>query len=224
MYRITDLDKPFYRVHEVAVILGYSDKTIREYDKAGILKAERTEGNQRHFSKNELIKYLDNKNLLIHDEDKERRDAIYARVSNDEQKAKGDLDRQALFIIENVPNLQNPLVFKEVGSGLDDRRPKLNELLSKVIQDEIRNVYVTNEDRLTRFGFEYLKTIFGIHGTDIISLNDDINEKTKEETLLEEMFTLMNSLVNSFCNLDSMDFEGEFDEMFERIKTHFKTL
>ena len=63
MYKMSDLDKPFYRVHEVAVILGFSDKTIREYDKSGILKAERTEGNQRHFSKKELVRFLKERNL-----------------------------------------------------------------------------------------------------------------------------------------------------------------
>lgn len=34
------------------------------------------------------------------------------------KKTKGDLDRQAMFLIENVDNLINPLVLKEVGSGL----------------------------------------------------------------------------------------------------------
>lgn len=47
-----------------------------------------------------------------------KKDVIYARVPSNEQKTKGDLDRQAMFLIENVDNLINPLVLKEVGSGL----------------------------------------------------------------------------------------------------------
>ena len=52
----------------------------------------------------------------------EKHDVIYARVSSHEQKQKGDLDRQALFLIENVKDLHNPIIMKEVGSGLHDKR------------------------------------------------------------------------------------------------------
>lgn len=39
-------------------------------------------------------------------------------VSSHDQKKCGDLDRQAMFLIENANNLHNPLILKEVGSGL----------------------------------------------------------------------------------------------------------
>lgn len=65
-------------------------------------------------------------------------DIVYARVSSNEQKQKGDLDRQALSIIERVPNLQNVIVFKEVGSGLNDKRKELNKLINMVLNDEIK--------------------------------------------------------------------------------------
>jgi excisionase family DNA binding protein len=224
MYKVSDFDKQFYRVHEVAVILGLSDKTIREYDKAGVLKAERTEGNQRHFSKNEIIKYLDERNLLIHDEEENRRDVIYVRVSTIEQAKQGDLDRQALFIIENIEDLKNPLILKEIGNGLDDTRPKLVELLSKVSNNEIRNVYIANKDKLTRFGFEYLKTFFNLHGTQIITVKNNIIKKTQEEELIDEMFALMENFVNNFYSPEIINIENEFDIFFDKIKDYINNL
>ena len=44
-----------------------------------------------------------------------------------------NLDRQAMFFVESVSDLQNPIIFKEVGSGLNDNRPKLQQLIKMVI-------------------------------------------------------------------------------------------
>ena len=56
-------------------------------------------------------------------------------------------------------DLHNPLILKEVGSGLNDNRKQLQKLLEMVCQGKVRNVYVTFKDRLTRFGFRYLETV-----------------------------------------------------------------
>ena len=44
---------------------------------------------------------------------------IYARVSSHEQKAKGDLDRQVVYVLEHANPLHYPIILKEVGSGLN---------------------------------------------------------------------------------------------------------
>lgn len=58
-----------------------------------------------------------------------------------------------MFIIENVNNLQSPVVLKEAGSELNDKRPKLLKLMDDVMDGKVNNIYVTYKDRLTRFGF-----------------------------------------------------------------------
>ena len=116
MYKVSDLKKQSYKVNEVAEILGVSTKTIRNYDDRGILKAERTVGNHRVIMRDELIRFLDTKDMILDDTQRERRDIVYARVSSHDQKQHGDLDWQALFLVEHVSDMQNPLVLKEVGS------------------------------------------------------------------------------------------------------------
>ena len=182
MYSISSFKKQSYKVHEAAKILNVSTKTIRNYDAQGILHAERTVGNHRAIPREEIIRFLNEKGLLIDDTSSKKRDVIYARVSSHDQKNHGDLDRQALFLVESVPDF---------GSGLNDRRKKLQQVLAMVSRGEVRNVYITYRDRLTRFGFHYLETMFNACGTSIVIVRDTAGEKNVQEELVEDMMSLI---------------------------------
>ena len=203
MYKVSGLKKQSYKVNEVAEILGVTTKTIRNYDERGILKAERTVGNHRVIMRDELIRFLNEKGMLLDDTMKGRRDIVYARVSSHDQKQHGDLDRQALFLVEHVPDMQNPLVLKEVGSGLNDKRKKFQQVLTMVSKGEVRNVYVTYKDRLTRFGFNYLETMFNACGTNIVIVKDENEEKSVQEELVEDMMSLIASFSGKLYGMRS---------------------
>lgn len=205
MYKVSDFTKTAYRTGEAAKILGITTRTIQNYDKLGKLKVCRTEGNRRVIMREDLIKYLDDKGLIYDDTNSKRHDVIYARVSSNEQKQSGDLDRQALYLVENAKDIQNPIILKEVGSGLNDKRKQLQKLLVMISNHEVRNVYITYKDRLTRFGFNYLETMFNACGTSIIVLQDESNEKTVHDELVEDMISII-----SKTNI--------FDEIVEKIK------
>lgn len=205
MYKVSDFTKTAYRTGEAAKILGITTRTIQNYDKLGKLKVCRTEGNRRVIMREDLIKYLDDKGLIYDDTNSKRHDVIYARVSSNEQKQSGDLDRQALYLVENAKDIQNPIILKEVGSGLNDKRKQLQKLLGMISNQEVRNVYITYKDRLTRFGFNYLETMFNACGTSIIVLQDESNEKTLHDELVEDMISII-----SKTNI--------FDEIIEKIK------
>ncbi|MBR4741913.1 MAG: helix-turn-helix domain-containing protein, partial [Desulfovibrio sp.] len=105
MYLVSDFTKQSYKVNEVAKLLNVSTKTIRKYDAQGILQAKRTVGNHRVILREELLRFLNEKGLLLDNTAAARRDIVYARVLNQDQKNRRDLDRQALFIVEHVPDL-----------------------------------------------------------------------------------------------------------------------
>ena len=191
MFRTSDFKKTYYRTGEVAKILHVTNRTILNYDYTGKLKFSRTEGNRRVMMREDLIAYLKSLDLIIDDEADGRRDVIYARVSSHDQKNHGDLDRQALYLIENVSDLKNPLILKEVGSGLNDRRPKLNELISMVCADQVGRIFVTYRDRLTRFGYHYLETVCSAHHAQIIVLQDRQQSKSVQDELVEDMMSLI---------------------------------
>ena len=96
-----------------------------------------------------------------------------------------------MFLLENVHDLHNPIIMKEVGSGLNDRRRKLQELMVMVLDHKVSRVFVTYRDRLTRFGFHYLETIFNHEGVRIIVIRDAAHERSVQEELVEDMMALI---------------------------------
>ena len=203
MYKSSDFTKPLYKTKDIMKILGVSYATIKNYDKNGKLKFNRTETGRRVVFREDLLEYLDNAGILYKDMDFDKRDVIYARVSSSEQKAKGDLDRQVTFLLENVDDLYKPIVLKEAGSGLNDKRPKIQELIRLVLDGKVNRVFVTYKDRLTRFGYHYLETIFSYHGVSITVVKDEDKEKSVEEELVEDMMSLIASFSGKLYGLRS---------------------
>lgn len=116
---------------------------------------------------------------------------IYARVSSPERR-KTDLEYQAKrmsdFCISNGWKIDR--IIKEVGSGLNDSRPKLMELFEG--KRNIQRIVVEHKDRLTRFGFNYLSALAKAKGIEIIVA--DKTESQKEDLMLDFV-----SVITSFC-------------------------
>lgn len=203
MFKKSDFTKSSYKTAEIMKILNISYGTINNYDKQGKLPIKRTETGRRIVFKEDLLKYLDSLGLLVDDTASDKHDVIYARVSSNEQKIKGDLDRQAMFLMENCKDLKNPVILKEVGSGLNDKRKKIQELIKVVENDEVSRVFVTYKDRLTRFGFHYLEAIFKAHGVEIVVVKDINKEKSVQEELAEDMMALIASFSGKLYGLRS---------------------
>jgi len=110
---------------------------------------------------------------------------VYARVSSNKQK--NDLQRQAdrmvEFCIKNGWIIDQ--VVTEVASGLNDKRTKFTKLLKR--KDKLR-IVSENEDRLTRFGFNYITTL--ING-EIIIANPNATDK---EDLMQDFVSLITSM------------------------------
>lgn len=115
--------------------------------------------------------------------------AIYARVSSSEHRE--NLERQAERLIQycTVRGYQVALVVKEIASGVNDSRPKLLSLLKDT---SITRVVVEHRDRLTRFGFHYIDTLFSVQGRAIEVVNPAENDK-------EELLADLASIIYSFC-------------------------
>jgi putative resolvase len=83
----------------------------------------------------------------------EQRVVLYARVSAHDQRT--DLDRQVarLSAWAAGQGIVVAEVVREVGSGLNGRRPRLRRLLA---DPTVAMIVVEHRDRLARFGVEYL--------------------------------------------------------------------
>lgn len=190
MIKISELTKEQYTAGEVAKLLGVHVKTVQVWDRTGVLPFSRTHTNRRILPKDKIIELLDSRGLLYKDEKDNKRDVIYARVSSHEEMAKGDLDHQVMFLVNSISDLKNPLILSEVGSGLNDRRKKLLQLIEMIFKKEVDRVFVTHRDRLTRFGFHYLEQVCNYHNVKIIIIKDINNEKAVQEELAKDIMAL----------------------------------
>ena len=122
---------------------------------------------------------------------------IYARVSSFKQK--DDLIRQ-INRIEDFSAAKGYIVnkiFKEVASGMSDNRKQLNKLYELCKENYANNkknkniIVVENKDRLTRYGFEFVKNMFSLLNTEIVVIN-----QTEQNTdSLQDLI----SVIYSFC-------------------------
>ena len=71
------------------------------------------------------------------------------------------------------------LVLSDIGSGLKASRRQLQRLLKLVCEDKVGEIAITYEDRLTRFGQEYLETLFACFDVTLTVLEPG-EEKTPE--------------------------------------------
>lgn len=204
MIRLSELSKEIYKPKDLAQFLGVTTKTLRNWDASGKIHFERDRlSDRRYMTKDVVVELLKENDLLIDDLSNKKRDVIYARVSSHDQKIHGDLDRQIQTIINANDDLQNVLILSEVGSGLNDKRKKLQQLLKMVMNNEVNRVFVTYKDRLTRFGFNYLETIFKLKNVDIIVLNHTDSELSDEQELVSDMMSLIASFSGKLYGLRS---------------------
>lgn len=193
MIKASELTQDYYTTGDVAKMLGVVPMTIIGYDKKGLIKFERTTTNRRIISKDNLIEYLESTGLYLNDINLTKYDAIYARVSTHNQATRGDLDSQinTLLIYAAKQNPVNIKTFKDIGSGLNDNRKELLNLLNEVQQDRINRIFITYKDRLTRFGFNYLQTICSFHNVPIIQVSKEVVEKSLQEELVEDLVSII---------------------------------
>jgi predicted site-specific integrase-resolvase len=113
----------------------------------------------------------------------------YARVSSSENK--DNLERQSERLTQfcNAKGITVQEEVKEIGSGLNDQRKKLNKILT---EGKATKIVVEHKDRLTRFGFEYIKQTCDKFNCEIVVLNET---EEKQDRLVEDFV----SVITSFC-------------------------
>lgn len=87
--------------------------------------------------------------------------ALYARVSSADQKDEVQRQMHRLQAYAAARGYQVAAEVTEIASGLNDERPKLKQLLTN---PQIGVLVVEHRDRLTRFGYGYITTLWEQHG------------------------------------------------------------
>ena len=197
------LKKPTYKTGEVAELLGVTVPTVIRYCETNLLPFHKTEFGHRRILAEDVYNYLASQNLVYDDTDSTKSDVIYARVSTHKQAERGDLEQQVekvkLYAIDQ--NVHNLIVKTDIASGLNEHRKNLLSLIDMVQKGEVSRIFVLFKDRLTRFGYHYLKKICDFHGVSIIVVSDEVDNKSQSEELAEDIITLIHSFSGKLYDL-----------------------
>lgn len=137
----------------------------------------------------EGAKQLNTGTVVVPDMKKPVRDeyvVVYSRVSSSENKSNLENQAQRLIDFCLAKGWIIKEVIKETGSGLNDSRKKLLKLLK---ERKATKIVIEHKDRLTRFGFNYIKELFD---GEIVVVNEAENDK---QDLIQDFI----SVITSFC-------------------------
>jgi excisionase family DNA binding protein len=178
-------EQKLFRVGAAAHELGLHPMTVRRWIKAGRIQVVQI-GREVHIPRVAIERIVGNIDgrLLV----------LYGRVSGRRQQ--DDLDTQLERLrtwAATERKGQETLVLSDIGSGLKADRRQLQRLLKLVCEDKVAEIAITSEDRLTRFGQEYLETLFACFGAKLTIL--DPGEEQREDA---ELSTDLLALLASF--------------------------
>jgi predicted site-specific integrase-resolvase len=158
--------------------------TLRRWIKAGRLQVVQV-GREMRIPRAEIERMIGSVDgrLLV----------LYGRVSGHGQKDDLDVQLQRLQFWAATERMgQETLALSDIGSGLKASRRQLQRLLKLVCEDKVAEVAITYEDRLTRFGQEYLEMLFACYGVTLTVLEPGA-EKTPEQELTTDLLALIAS-------------------------------
>lgn len=115
--------------------------------------------------------------------------AVYARVSSAENTSNLDSQAERLVAYCAAKGYQVGKVIKEIGSGINDSRPKFLALLA---DQSVGSIVVEHKDRATRFGFRYIETLLHTQGRTLEVVN-------QAENGTEDLLADLTAIISSFC-------------------------
>ena len=163
-----------YKISQYAKLKRVTDRTVWNWIKNGQLNIQRT---------------LTGRVRIIIDQNRQKKVAIYARVSSNQNKNNLQKQKQRLINFCNAKGYKVEKVITEIGSGLNDNRPKLQSLL---LDNNIDIIVVEHKDRLARFGINYIQKLLSLNGRQIEIVN---NTESNKQDLVQDFI----SVITSFC-------------------------
>ncbi len=204
------MSERYLSTREFARVLGVSRVTVIKWIKTGRIVAYSVHGKWR-------IPYSEVERIL-RGVQRVRRVAIYARVSSNTQR--DDLEKQVealkLWVSKNFPSAEY-VVVTDVASGLNEDRRGLRKLIEMAKRREIQVVVVAYRDRLTRFGFEHLKTLFNALGVDVyVAFQKEPKDYVQE--LVEDFVEIVTSFASRIYGKRSKKYKEVVSCIGEAVK------
>jgi len=173
------------KAKEVLKLLKVTRPTLTSYVKTGKLSVIKLPNGSYEYNDDDVYKLAG----LTY----ERKNVIYSRVSTSKQKQDLNNQEQTLINYCNNNGIKIHHSYKEIGSALNFDRKEFQSLLNQIITYQIKTVYITYKDRLSRISFNMFKELFSQFNCQIIVINDIDDKQTIEKEIFEEIISLLHS-------------------------------
>ena len=184
---------------EALKVYGVSLDTLRRYDKDGKITTFRTVGNQRRYwnvyEKDETENDWELQEATMSKQnikpDRLRQTILYARVSTNNQKSSLDNQIEELKRYAESRNITEYKIVRDIASGIDFKRKGLKWLLDAAETSSIKCIVVTHKDRLARFAFDLLETVFEKRQVELTVLCEENTERGSDTELAEDLLSII---------------------------------
>lgn len=172
---------------EMAELLNVTVKTLQRWDRDGQLVAYRTPTNRRYYTKAQYYEYIGHADPA--DNADTRKTTIHTRVSSRTQK--DDLANQERYLREfcNARGMIVDECVKDIGSGLNYKRQKWNDLLEQVMNNKIKMIVIAEKDRFIRFGYNWFEHLCNRFDCEIVVVNNP--EMSPNEELVQDIVSIL---------------------------------
>jgi predicted site-specific integrase-resolvase len=184
-------------------VAGVSVKTLQRWDREGRLKpAARTPGNRRLYTPEPLNQVL---NRMLKTQPVTM---AYLRVSSQAQKAELANQKAALEQFCIAGGMAVDEWISGMGGGLNFKRSKFSDLVDRIIRSELSTVVIAHQDRLARFGFEWLAHLCETHGCQIVVLKTE--SLSPEPEMVQDWMTIVH------CFSSRLDGLGNYRQAIQK--------
>ena len=194
-----------YKPKEFAKLLNVSVKTLQRWDREKTLIANRTLTNRRYYTYDQYLQFKG-----IGKDADFRKIVIYTRVSTRNQS--DDLENQVDFLqtYANAKGLIADEIIRDYGSGLNYNRKKWNQLLVEVMENKIKMILISHQDRFVRFGFDWFEKFCNKFNVEIVVVK---NEKlSPHEELVQDIVSILHVFSGRLYGLRKYKKQIEGDE------------
>jgi len=200
-----------YKLSEFAKLVGVSRSGVVKWIREGKVRAVNIHG-RWYIPESELESLTKGFYAGL------KRVAIYARVSGSTQK--DDLGRQITSLEDYVKKYfpqAEYVVVKDIASGLKEDRRGLRKIIEMAKRRQIDAVIVAYKDRLTRFGFTYLKELFEARGVRVIVA---FHEEPKDyyQELVEDLIVIVTGFAGRIYGKRSHKYKKVVEAVEQAIK------
>jgi len=172
-----------YSTGKAAKLFGVSVRTLQQWDRDGKFMASRSPGGRRFYTDEQIRASRKEFPPRI-----ERVCLAYVRVSSQAQRPdlKNQRKRLEEFCLANGQVVDEWI--EELGGGLNFKRPKFIALFDRIAAGEVTTLIVAHQDRLARFGFDFLRHLCQRNNCELIVMNTE--SLSPEREMVEDLMAI----------------------------------